>query len=193
MAERAVLTVSQLTERLRAVVEEQFPAVWVEGEISNFRVYGSGHAYFTLKDEGAQVRGVLFRNRMRRIRFEPGDGQHVLAFGSLEVYATRGEYQLVVELLEPRGLGALQLAFEQLKTRLGAEGCSPRAASDHSRVPGGSDRDLASGAAVRDICASSAAASRGFDRDRARRVQGDGAARRSRRASPTSTPSAAST
>ena len=122
MAERAVLTVSQLTEQLRAVVEERFPAVWVEGEISNFRVYGSGHAYFTLKDEGAQVRGVLFRNRMRRIRFEPGDGQHVLAFGSLEVYATRGEYQLVVELLEPRGLGALQLAFEQLKARLLAEG-----------------------------------------------------------------------
>src|ERR1700675_2506894 len=122
MAERPVLTVSQLTDRLRAVVEEQFPAVWVEGEIWNFCLYGSGQAYFTLKDEGAQVRGVLFRNRMRRIRFEPGDGQHVLAFGSLEVYATRGEYQLVVELLEPRGLGALQLAFEQLKARLSAEG-----------------------------------------------------------------------
>src|SRR5215470_1606428 len=122
MADRAVLTVSQLTEQLRSVVEERFPAVWVEGEISNFRLYGSGHAYFTLKDDGAQLRTVLFRNRMRRIRFEPGDGQHVLAFGSLEVYAQRGEYQFVVELLEPRGLGALQLAFEQLKQRLGAEG-----------------------------------------------------------------------
>jgi exodeoxyribonuclease VII large subunit len=122
VSERKVLTVSELTERLRRMVEEQFPAVWVEGEISNFRLYGSGHAYFTLKDEGAQVRAVLFRTRMRRLRFEPGDGQHVLAFGSLEVYAQRGEYQLVVELLEPRGLGALQLAFEQLKTRLGAEG-----------------------------------------------------------------------
>src|SRR5438105_9425355 len=122
VTERAVLTVSQLTERLRAVVEERFPAVWVEGEISNFRLYGSGHAYFTLKDDGAQLRAVLFRNRMRRLRFEPGDGLHVLAFGSLEVYATRGEYQFVVELLEPRGLGALQLAFDQLKARLGAEG-----------------------------------------------------------------------
>ncbi len=121
-AERAVMTVTQLTERLRAVVEERFPAVWVEGEISNFRFYGSGHAYFTLKDETAQLRAVLFRNRLRRLRFEPGDGQHVLAFGSLEVYVQRGEYQLVVELLEPRGLGALQLAFEQLKARLGAEG-----------------------------------------------------------------------
>jgi exodeoxyribonuclease VII large subunit len=122
MTERRVLTVSELNEQLRAVVEERFPAVWVEGEISNFRLYSSGHAYFTLKDETAQLRAVLFRNRMRRLRFEPGDGQHVLVFGSLEVYAQRGEYQLVVELLEPRGLGALQLAFEQLKRRLEAEG-----------------------------------------------------------------------
>jgi exodeoxyribonuclease VII large subunit len=119
---RSVLTVSELTEKLRAVLEERFPMVWVEGEVSNFKVYGSGHAYFTLKDAGAQVRAVLFRNRMRRIRFEPGDGLHVLAMGSVEVYPQRGEYQLVVELLEPRGLGALQLAFEQLKARLAAEG-----------------------------------------------------------------------
>ncbi len=121
-AERAILSVSQLTDQLRGIVEEKFPAVWVEGEISNFRLYSSGHAYFTLKDENAQLRAVLFRTRTRRLRFEPGDGQHVIAFGSLEVYAQRGEYQLVVELLEPRGLGALQLAFEQLKQRLGAEG-----------------------------------------------------------------------
>ena len=120
--ERRVVTVSELAQQLRELVEQRFPAVWVEGEISNFKVYGSGHAYFTLKDPEAQLRAVLFRNRARRIRFEPKDGLHVLAFGSLEVYAQRGEYQLVVELLEPRGLGALQLAFEQLKTRLGAEG-----------------------------------------------------------------------
>jgi len=120
---RSVLSVSQLTAQLRALVEGRFPAVWVEGEISNFRFYGpSGHAYFTLKDEGAQIRAALFRNRLRRLRFEPGDGQHVLAFGSLELYAQRGEYQLVVEMLEPRGVGALQLAFEQRKARLGAEG-----------------------------------------------------------------------
>src|SRR5262249_1899309 len=122
MADRAVLTVSQLTEQLRSVVEEKFPAVWVEGEVSNFRLYGSGHAYFTLKDETAQGRAVLFRNRMRRIRFEPGDGQPGLAFGSPQGDAQRGEYQVVVALLEPRALGALQLAFEQLKQRLGAEG-----------------------------------------------------------------------
>ena len=122
MSERAVLTVSELSAQLRAVLEDRFPAVWVEGEISNFKVYTSGHAYFTLKDETAQLRCVLFRNRTRRIRFEPADGLHVLAFGSVEVYAQRGEYQLVVELLEPRGLGALQLAFEQLKERLQREG-----------------------------------------------------------------------
>jgi exodeoxyribonuclease VII large subunit len=121
-AGRAVLSVSQLTEQLRSLVEERFPAVWVEGEISNFKLYTSGHAYFTLKDDQAQVRAVLFRTRVRHLRFEPADGQHVLAFGSLEVYAQRGEYQLVVQLLEPRGLGALQLAFEQLKRRLAAEG-----------------------------------------------------------------------
>jgi exodeoxyribonuclease VII large subunit len=122
VSQRAVLTVSELSARLREVLEERFPAVWVEGEISNFKLYTSGHAYFTLKDETAQLRCVLFRNRGRRIRFEPTDGLHVLAFGSVEVYAPRGEYQLVVELLEPRGLGALQLAFEQLKERLQREG-----------------------------------------------------------------------
>ncbi|MBI4636172.1 MAG: exodeoxyribonuclease VII large subunit, partial [Candidatus Rokubacteria bacterium] len=120
--DRAVVSVSELTAQLRALLEERFPAVWVEGEISNFRQYPSGHAYFTLKDESAQLRCVLFRARQRRIRFEPADGLHVLAFGSVEVYAARGEYQLVVELLEPRGLGALQLAFEQLKARLAEEG-----------------------------------------------------------------------
>jgi exodeoxyribonuclease VII large subunit len=177
--QRAVLTVAQLTEQLRAVVEERFPTVWVEGEISNFRVYGSGHAYFTLKDETAQVRAVLFRNRMRRIRFEPGDGQHVLAFGSLEVYAQRGEYQLVVELLEPRGLGALQLAFEQLKARLAAEGLF---AEDRKRALPRFPRRIGivtspSGAAVRDILR---IIDRRFDGlsivIAPARVQGDGAA-----------------
>ena len=120
--DRKVLTVSELTARIGEALEERFPAVWVEGEISNFYVHGSGHAYFTLKDADAQLRAVLFRTRMRRIKFEPADGLHVLAFGAIEVYRQRGEISLVVELLEPKGLGALQLAFEQLKTRLAAEG-----------------------------------------------------------------------
>jgi exodeoxyribonuclease VII large subunit len=121
-AGRAVLTVSELTRRLQETLEERFPAVWVEGEISNYRLYGSGHAYFTLKDADSQIRAVLFRNRGRRIKFEPADGLHVIGFGSIEVYPQRGEYQMVIELLEPKGLGALQLAFEQLKARLQAEG-----------------------------------------------------------------------
>jgi len=120
--ERSVLSVSALSAQLAHVMEERFPAVWVEGEISNFKVYGSGHAYFTLKDEGAQLRCVLFRTRTRRVRFEPRDGLHVMAFGAIEIYAQRGDYSLVVELLEPKGVGALQLAFEQLKERLAREG-----------------------------------------------------------------------
>jgi len=150
---RAVLSVSELTRRLQEVLEDRFPAVWVEGEISNYRLYGSGHAYFTLKDAESQIRAVLFRNRGRRIRFEPADGLHVMAFGSIEVYPQRGEYQLVIELLEPKGLGALQLAFDQLKTRLQAEGLFDQARKrELPRFP----RKIGvvtspSGAAIRDI------------------------------------------
>ncbi|MGH7374599.1 MAG: exodeoxyribonuclease VII large subunit [Candidatus Rokuibacteriota bacterium] len=122
MSERVVCTVSELAMRIKASLEDQFPAVWVEGEISNLRTPSSGHAYFTLKDDGAQLRCVLFRGRGRRVAFQPEDGMQVLAFGGLDVYIARGEYQLVVELLEPKGVGALQLAFEQLKRRLEAEG-----------------------------------------------------------------------
>jgi exodeoxyribonuclease VII large subunit len=121
-AGRRVLTVSQLTRAIKDALEGRFGGLWVEGEVSNLRVHSSGHVYFTLKDDEAQVRAVLFRSRVRRLRFEPADGLHVLAFANLDVYAARGEYQLVCELLEPRGVGALQLAFEQLKTRLAAEG-----------------------------------------------------------------------
>jgi exodeoxyribonuclease VII large subunit len=122
VSERVVCTVSELAMRIKASLEDQFPAVWVEGEISNLRTPSSGHAYFTLKDDGAQLRCVLFRSRGRRLAFQPEDGMQVLAFGGLDVYLARGEYQLVVELLEPKGVGALQLAFEQLKRKLEAEG-----------------------------------------------------------------------
>ncbi|PWU21699.1 MAG: exodeoxyribonuclease VII large subunit [Candidatus Rokuibacteriota bacterium] len=122
MADRAVFTVGELTARIKGRLEDSFPAVWVEGEISNLRAPSSGHAYFTLKDDLAQLRCVLFRSRGRRVRFDLADGLQVLVFGGLDVYAARGEYQLVVELMEPKGLGALQLAFEQLKRKLEAEG-----------------------------------------------------------------------
>ena len=119
---RRVYTVSELTDAVKTELERRFAGLWVEGEISNLRQVSSGHVYFTLKDEAAQVRAVLFKSRLRRLRFQPADGLHVLAFATLEIYAARGEYQLVCELLEPRGLGALQLAFDQLKSRLAAEG-----------------------------------------------------------------------
>jgi exodeoxyribonuclease VII large subunit len=121
-SERRVYTVSELTASIKTTLEEGFPMMWVEGEISNLRTPGSGHAYFTLKDESAQISAVLFRGRGRRLRFELEDGMQVLAFGGLDVYAARGQYQLVVEMMEPKGLGALQLAFEQLKRKLEAEG-----------------------------------------------------------------------
>ena len=119
---RQVWTVSAITLLVKGTLETAFGGLWVEGEISNLRVHSSGHVYFTLKDDGAQIRAVLFRGRTRRLRFEPADGLHVLAFGNLDVYAARGEYQLVCEALEPKGVGALQLAFEQLRARLAAEG-----------------------------------------------------------------------
>jgi exodeoxyribonuclease VII large subunit len=125
-SDRRVFTVAELTRAIKDTLEGRFGGLWVEGEISNLRVHTSGHVYFTLKDEEAQVRAVLFRSRVRRLRFAPADGLHVLAFASLDVYAARGEYQLVCEVLEPKGRGALQLAFEQLKTRLAAEGLFDR-------------------------------------------------------------------
>jgi exodeoxyribonuclease VII large subunit len=120
--ERRVLTVSALTSLIRGVLEENFDQVWVEGEISNFASPQSGHYYFTLKDAGAQVRCVMFRNQARSLKFTPKDGMRVLTRGRLTLFEPRGEYQLVAEYLEPQGVGGLQLAFIQLKERLAREG-----------------------------------------------------------------------
>jgi exodeoxyribonuclease VII large subunit len=122
MDDRQAMTVSELTARIKIQVEGEFFDVWVEGEISNFRLHSSGHWYFTLKDEGAMLRCASFRMQNRLIRFTPEDGLTVKARGRLSLYEARGEYQLLVEYLEPVGAGALQLAFEQLKNRLAAEG-----------------------------------------------------------------------
>lgn len=119
---RKILSVSELTQQVKGLLEKNFAEVWVQGEVSNFRPAGSGHLYFTLKDAGAQLRAVCFRNQARYLKFKPQDGISVIARGRLSVYEARGEYQLYVELLEPAGLGALQLAFEQLKAKLAAEG-----------------------------------------------------------------------
>ena len=121
-ASTRVLTVSELTLRIRTLLEERFYEVWVEGELSNCRVWNTGHMYFTLKDANAQVKGVMFRSALRTLRFKPQDGLRVVARGRVSVYDAKGEYQIVCEHLEPEGLGALQLAFDQLKARLAKEG-----------------------------------------------------------------------
>jgi len=120
--ERKVWSVSELTSRIRDLLAATFPDIWVEGEISNCHEAQSGHVYFTLKDARAQVRCVCFRNQVRLLKFRPEDGLHVTVRGSVSVYEPRGEYQIYVEHVEPVGVGALQLAFEQLKKRLEAEG-----------------------------------------------------------------------
>jgi exodeoxyribonuclease VII large subunit len=115
-------SVTELTGRIQGVLEVDFNDVWVEGEVSNLRIADSGHWYFSLKDEGAQIRAVVWKTAARLIRFRPKDGMKVLARGAVRVYAPRGEYQVSVELLEPLGKGSLQQAFEELKERLGKEG-----------------------------------------------------------------------
>jgi len=117
-----ILSVSDLTRFIKQQLENRFIDVWVEGEASNLRTPGSGHLYFTLKDESAQLRAVLFRSAGRAVRFLPKEGQQVLCHGRVTVYEPRGEYQIVVDSIEPRGIGALQAAFEQLKERLQKEG-----------------------------------------------------------------------
>ncbi|MEK7406789.1 MAG: exodeoxyribonuclease VII large subunit [Acidobacteriota bacterium] len=119
---RRIYTVVELTAAIRALLENQFRDIWVAGEISGVRVAASGHAYFTLKEAEAQIRCVCFRSTLRYLPFKPEDGLAVLARGNIDVYEARGEYQLLVEFLEPQGRGALQLAFEQLKKKLAAEG-----------------------------------------------------------------------
>ena len=111
-----------MTGLLRTSIEEQFSDVWLEGELSNLRAPGSGHVYCTLKDKTSQIRAVLFRSSAVRLRFALQEGLHVIVRGRLTVYEPRGEYQIVLDTVEPKGIGALQLAFEQLKERLAAEG-----------------------------------------------------------------------
>lgn len=119
---RGVLSVSELTAAIKELLEGVFPDVWVSGEISNFSRPQSGHCYLTLKDSDSQIRAVLWRGTASRVRFDLHDGLEVVCHGHLDVYAPRGSYQLVVEQIEPRGMGALELALRQLKAKLEAEG-----------------------------------------------------------------------
>src|SRR5579863_5752358 len=120
--ERHVWKVSEITERIGDLLESAFRDVWIEGEVSNYHAAQSGHLYFTLKDARSQIRCVCFRDQVRGLKFRPEDGLHVTVRGSLGVYEVRGEYQVYVTHIEPVGLGALQLAFEQLKKKLQEEG-----------------------------------------------------------------------
>ena len=124
--QRKIYTVSELGAQIRDMLERKFIDIWVEGEISNFKSSTAGHLYFTLKDDKAQLPAVCFRNAARLLRFRPENGKAFRARGRLTTYDARGEYQLIVEVLEPAGLGALQLAFEQLKEKLEKEGLFQR-------------------------------------------------------------------
>lgn len=176
----AALSVSQLTEQLKDLVETGFPSVWVAGEISSCSRPQSGHYYFTLKDEQAQIRGVVWRSTAARLRFELHDGLEVICQGGLEVYGPRGTYQLVVRQVEPKGMGALELALRKLRERLAAEGLF---AAERKRPLPRFPRRIAvvtspTGAAIRDFLQVLAGRWRGVDVLVVPvKVQGDGAAR----------------
>ena len=119
---RKFFTVSELTHKLKSLIEDNFPFVWLSGEISNFKIPGSGHYYFTLKDKNAQINAVMFKGQNRNLKFIPEDGLNIMGFGRISLYQPRGTYQIIFEYIEPKGTGALSLAFEQLKERLFQEG-----------------------------------------------------------------------
>jgi exodeoxyribonuclease VII large subunit len=119
---KTIYSVAELTRRIKELIEGNFPFVWIRGEISNLRMPISGHCYFTLKDESAQIAAVVFRAQNRQLKFDLEDGLSVIGLGRLSIYEPRGTYQIILEHIEPAGLGALQLAFEKLKNRLADEG-----------------------------------------------------------------------
>ncbi|MCE9565572.1 MAG: exodeoxyribonuclease VII large subunit [Planctomycetes bacterium] len=147
------LTVSALTAQLKGLVEGRFQSVWVTGEVSNFTRASSGHWYFTLKDAGAQLKAAMFRGFNLRMRFDPKDGLEIIARGRLTVYDPRGDYQLIVEDIQPKGIGAAELALRQLKEKLFAKGYfDPKRKRPLPRYPKriGLIASL-SGAAIRDM------------------------------------------
>ncbi len=118
-----IFSVSEISARINGILKDTFASIWVEGEISNYKRHpASGHSYLTLKDEKSQLSAIMFRNVGEKVKFDIEDGQKVLCFGSVGVYQPQGKYQIYIESIEPKGLGALQLAFEQLKTKLEKEG-----------------------------------------------------------------------
>jgi exodeoxyribonuclease VII large subunit len=120
--ERQVFTVAEINSAIRSLLDENFQNIWISGEVSGCKVSTSGHCYFTLKDRDSQLTCVVYRSNFRYLRCKPSDGLHVLARGRIDVYEQRGQYQFLVEAIEPQGHGALQLAFEKLKQKLAMEG-----------------------------------------------------------------------
>ena len=119
---RKIYSISELTAEIKKILEHQYPMVWVSGEISNFKISSSGHAYFTLKDRNAQIASVMFKGQRKQLKFDLEDGITLVGFGRISVYEPRGTYQIIIEYAEPKGIGALQIAFEQLKQKLDKEG-----------------------------------------------------------------------
>ena len=150
---RKVFTVIELTRNIRSLLEGSFGNIWVSGEISNYRKAASGHIYFTLKDESAVIKAVLFKGYQQNIHFKAGDGLKVIAHGNIDVFDKRGEYQIIIDLMEPEGIGDLQLAFEKLKQRLQKEGLFDE--SHKKKIPAFPDSigviTSQTGAALRDI------------------------------------------
>src|SRR6201997_1849894 len=120
--ERRIWTVRDLVASVRTHIEREYSDAWVEGEISNFRAQTSGHLYFTLRDQNSQISVVMFRSSARLLRFKPTDGMQVVVRGRVTIYEDRGQLQIIAEYVEPKGAGALQIAFEQLKAKLESEG-----------------------------------------------------------------------
>ena len=129
--EKHIYSVSEITKYIRVILEDSFPGVWIEGEISNFVLHSSGHMYFSLRDKTAVLKCAMFKRANEKLKFKPKDGMRVICFGSISVYEARGDYQLIAEEIEPKGIGALQLAFQQLKEKLQKEGLF----SDAYKVP----------------------------------------------------------
>jgi exodeoxyribonuclease VII large subunit len=174
-----MLTVSQLTAQIKDLLESAFPSVWVSGEVSNFSRPQSGHCYFTLKDDQSQIRCVMWRGAAARLKFDMADGLEVICRGHLDVYGPRGSYQLVVEELQPKGVGALELALRKLCEKLAAEGLFDPARK--RRLPAFPQRvafvTSPTGAAVRDFLEVLRRRWRGVDvLVIPARVQGEGAA-----------------
>jgi exodeoxyribonuclease VII large subunit len=121
-SEKQIVSISDITRQIKMALEQRFPRVWIQGEISNFKHHPSGHLYFTLKDEGAQISATMWRSRVASLLFTPEDGMKVIARGGITVYPPRGSYQIDVEQLTPVGIGELQIAFDRLKQKLAGEG-----------------------------------------------------------------------